>query len=740
MALSPIQAQWSIDTTSAAFLSAVRGILAAATSDNVQALAMVACQQFGATLAICDETLNKIQSTVVPSPQPALIKFLGATVGYYANDCATQLGESQEGLRFLSLAAPIITTLSLHKSAKVIHTLLRHSASATENLFPTLRHLRDLLASLEARSCRCGFTDSVVGWQTTLRQKALPHISRRNAEPGWMDRFLQQAPSPEIVDKLVDTFRQLGRIGDHSITGATIKAGAAVPWIVAFTKWCLGLPPSIYMDDHTEVLRQSSSRITIIVPTNTNEMRREFEITIHKSLSSLSQLVSSVSTVPLIGVASVEKYGEWLLPSLRYNTLYSSRALEIVLQYGIPQVLEMFNHTGVDFLRKPNTPWVRDRVGSLTSDYGLCALPDLRCIEEAYSNLLRPKRPPQFEILASDMLVSDNPQVASELESLSQNCRCSECNTSAPPHSGPAITCEKHYFFLHASFVISDILAVSLFDSPTPLLVRLSTHREPGNQLQQSIARLLKTGNRDSWTCGYMDVFTWARNMIGHEVDPADEDGDTLVTSGKGQVAYPALLDSLTIEKHGYLKLLCYPGTLKFEGEAHNVVMAGETPVEPEEADLLALDDSLGTGASMPLNLYPSLRCSWNISTEEDGEIRAMLTVRSKTDQMSGVNINPMHLFFKLEDALMLERCPHHHLAKMNRPDRFCSLIGFLHEHEDACKGLSHVDIVPVDRAEDLRCFAVACTVQNRLVLRKEACLDCCLKLCREADIDTLIL
>jgi len=47
-----VQAQWNLDQTMGLALSVARGIFQAATNDNVQPLAILACENFGNTIAM----------------------------------------------------------------------------------------------------------------------------------------------------------------------------------------------------------------------------------------------------------------------------------------------------------------------------------------------------------------------------------------------------------------------------------------------------------------------------------------------------------------------------------------------------------------------------------------------------------------------------------------------------------------------------------------------------------------
>lgn len=77
-----LQAQWGLEKTADSAISISRGLLQAATSDNVQPLAIMACERFGNTLAMCPETCRKVEKTVLPTPPHAVLKFLQGTVGY----------------------------------------------------------------------------------------------------------------------------------------------------------------------------------------------------------------------------------------------------------------------------------------------------------------------------------------------------------------------------------------------------------------------------------------------------------------------------------------------------------------------------------------------------------------------------------------------------------------------------------------------------------------------------------
>lgn len=137
-----LQAQWSLDATSNSVFSISRGLLQAATSDNVQPLAILACVKFGGTIAMCQETCRKIEGSVLPTPPPAFVHFIQGTVGYSRDDCATHLGKSMAGVQFLGLAAALVTTMGEFEAANALLLMMRGSA-ADKTLLPTTKQLRD---------------------------------------------------------------------------------------------------------------------------------------------------------------------------------------------------------------------------------------------------------------------------------------------------------------------------------------------------------------------------------------------------------------------------------------------------------------------------------------------------------------------------------------------------------------------------------------------------------------------
>ena len=199
------QLQWELARTSDSTFSVAQGIIRASTSDNVQTLALLACERFGATLAMCLDTCRKVETEVtkIQTPITSVITFLGATMGYSAGDCVSQLARSLAGIQFIGLAAVLIPSYSFFDGGMALAAMLQASASCPM-LLPPARYLKDLLKSLEHRCVRMGFADLVLGWSQILCQQ--PEISETLSErERW--RANEYIPDIDGLMKLVDALR-----------------------------------------------------------------------------------------------------------------------------------------------------------------------------------------------------------------------------------------------------------------------------------------------------------------------------------------------------------------------------------------------------------------------------------------------------------------------------------------------------------------------------------------------------
>jgi hypothetical protein len=135
-----LNATWNLGSTDGV-ISVTLNALIAGMVDRVQPFAIVACQRFGNTIPMCDRTIDIIRTKALPAPDSRIIKFLKAFVGFSGDDCASEFSESQDGLRFLSLAAALISSMDLHDAKVSLEALILDAVSKNSKNTFNSKHL-----------------------------------------------------------------------------------------------------------------------------------------------------------------------------------------------------------------------------------------------------------------------------------------------------------------------------------------------------------------------------------------------------------------------------------------------------------------------------------------------------------------------------------------------------------------------------------------------------------------------
>ncbi|KAI5460296.1 hypothetical protein BGZ63DRAFT_245176 [Mariannaea sp. PMI_226] len=513
---SNIQVQWSLN--SLANWDFVQRIVNAASTDNVQVQAIVACQEVGVNLAIGADIMRKVTQVMIPSPQPTPVKFIRASIGFSPNDSATQLATSLDGVRFLALAAALVPTIKPYASAQVLEILLKQTKlklTAT----PPLPHLRDLFGALEARCHQCDFTAIISGYELLLggilrtpigetgtgHDFAFPSTEQQNVAK---NPVLSGTPSPKSIAGLIDVFRQVARIGESTVTGVTIKIRGAAAWILAFVEWCLGFPASIYVEGHSEpILEQDVETFSIkaIILHPNNKATNTLEAIIHHHhIEDITRLLGSIDKKEIRFMVKIDDYISWLLEdhrftqynNKRFNTRMT-RMLSEALSYAIPHILALKND-GIGSLCNKNTParWVRSEVDSV-EDLVISPLPPLEVIANVCAKFLKLKRETFRFSNLEGRHISDLPLVKAYLESLDKRCECKKCYQGPSQDKVRAYQCLRRGFFLSLAFIALDIIAYSLLDCPISLRVWKCRDRLRGMDIQKRIASILGPEEKD---------------------------------------------------------------------------------------------------------------------------------------------------------------------------------------------------------------------------------------------------
>ena len=258
-----------------------------------------------------------------------------AQIGYSANDSATQLSRSLAGIQFLGLAAVLTSSMNAFEGANALSEMLTASAS-DKTLLPTARQLKDLLAVMEHRVLRSGFTDTWVGYQILLSYGLRPSYERR-----YKIEELARVPSPDGVSKLVDAFRQLHRLGDA--TTVTVRATSCAAWVMAFTRWCLGLPPSTIPSHGKALLDQPDSKITLFTEYSAYASDfHDLEISIHKSIDGPADLLRSQSSLQMSSsMITVQCFGRKMCHAIGGEKSMAYKAMCEALPYALKQSCEL---------------------------------------------------------------------------------------------------------------------------------------------------------------------------------------------------------------------------------------------------------------------------------------------------------------------------------------------------------------------------------------------------------------
>ncbi|RTE70879.1 hypothetical protein BHE90_014718 [Fusarium euwallaceae] len=720
MSLTPLSLQWSLDNSAHSVVSVAKGALQAATSDNVQVLAILSCERFGNTVAMSPETRRRMERSVVPTPPPAVLGFLQVTIGYSANDCVTYMGRSMAGLQFLGLACALVTTMDAFQSGLAVHAMVEQSA-ADKTLVPTEKQIIDLLKSIKPRCSRSGFANEVAGWQLLLSNSAHPGL------PPYKSMF---CPHMEAVMALVDAFRQLRRVGGADVAQVIIEVSDCAPWVAAFTKWCLGFPPSIIDKDGVPILEQAGSEVLMIIRP---ELPESFKVTVHSSIGAPSELVSAkFDPQPGHGMFGIETYGQLLMSYYEFDRGAAVRAVQQALPYALRQAHQkvMFRGRGwgrLQYMEEDPVSPVNSELRRLKAS----PFPPERVIARLYTAFLGLAEPPEFRNLDPGLVISDLPLVSLHMQYLAAFCGCSECSEYSATHqlSSP---CKKDLFLEHLAAIIADILTLSLFQSPNSLLVQFtSTSRRGGNsQFIKDVHSVIIKGDA-SW-CPLGCVLEHALELVGHETKYSSE---WVMSSYNGQAVWPTIYETSNYEKEGFLSLSWLPGQIWHKNTSYQVATS-------TDAVFTTIDSEVNIhreGVSEPCDLYPTLQVQWQATLRAEG-LQVSIGLKGKDGTLK-VSQNPAYILENLANALLVGKCRHSPDAKLDVPDRFSFLTGPIHPFNTWPSDYM-IGIVAVDRRDELGLMTLSCKFpyEQFVILRKGACLGCCLQVARDAGAKAIVL
>ncbi|KIW14572.1 hypothetical protein PV08_07356 [Exophiala spinifera] len=718
MSNSQISASWTLQHSSESVLSFVQGMLTAATSDNIQPLAILVAEAFGNTLAICQQTQMLVEKEAGKRHVSHVVKFLHAKVGYAANDTAFQLSLTSAGVRFMSLVAALLCTDDILNAARAIEIMI-NATSRSDQLMPTVFQIRDLINALDYKLRRLQFAESLAGWEHYMAtHTSWPHCYLS----------LETHPGPEELAALVGAFRSMERIGDAS--NIVIRSGRHHAWIIAFTKWCLGYPPHVIAEDGTVLVGQTPSKVAMIT-----QIHPSLAIEVFRAVQGPSELWRSLEG-PLNhlhwnGLISVKAYGA---RRLRYYGLHTqqefatmARVLFTSTKLATTRLISVEGENTEDYKQFGANIWPSDlelhsTIASFCGlDYPLTEFPEDLPVSvsslRTYEDRLVEKRTCRFD-------APDNPMDK-------------PCKVKSVRHAIVDMT--------------TDILAIAVldFDEDVRIVASRTTYSDSLSKSIQSALYGPDTSRDDQprrehtlrdRKVSIPSIFDVSLSLLGHTslspgtgerrfksrhptfVAKAFDNNSAshwVASASMGQVVYPAYFDSWNgpINSLPLARLRVGPGSILYNDRRYEYVA-----FHPYDTLILdEIDSHQDFPCQTPLNLLWDRKVQWCIK-EEDGFLSLGMGLTN-----SFTNLSPMRALQTACFSLFIPACTHppDNPLPNEQPYSGARFITPFYAYLFSIKeSLPSISIVAVSEDESLRSFALSTGCPA--VVRGSACLKCC--------------
>lgn len=488
--------QWALDRTADGALKVTWGLVRAITSDNVQLLPILACQKFGATLAMSPEALDNVRKRVLKTPDHRVVKYLKTLVGWNPDDAASIIGGTHAGVRFLGLASALASSIELYDGGVAIGKMLAKTGENANDI-PYASHLSDLLAALQPRCSLSGFADVVAGYQVILGE-ILAGLNFYSFEYD-----ISEVPSSDAIADLVTAFRNIGRVGDVDTSHLEIYVWKCASWVTAFTKWCLEQPSIILETENGKrqfVSRAEGSRVTIVIPVDAVEWGSGVKIKPIRGISSPEGLMSPLADRHYNWrcMVNINTYGKWLFREFGFD-----REIRHVIQRYIPH----FIYSTLESL----TFWPEEFIDMNEDliDLSPTPFPSLNKIHDVCALILDKEDTPRIEREQSLGILhfADSAVGRAQLQPLRESCRCFNCQPPNPSDTAMRTSkCKEEIFFLGIAKFVADILTLSLFDNPQDLLVETPSVRLLRNHedFLKHVLAVVKTGHQTECDVKYI--------------------------------------------------------------------------------------------------------------------------------------------------------------------------------------------------------------------------------------------
>jgi hypothetical protein len=717
--MSHIAASWALAQTVDGALKLSRDAAIAASDDNVQAIALLACERFGATLAISTLTRTKIEAMIRQQATKPFQKFLLAKIGYSKGGSIDVLSKSAEGIRFLSFASALISTHNNFDAATALGNMVRDTAEDKE-LSPTVYQLKDLLDVLEPRLNRARFLDEVAGFQSLLFQVTNQAVAPNIA-----------VPSPEAIYELVKSFRELSRLGDEDTRSLKITVGPFAAWVSAFARWSVEVPPRIhYETEDVAIIDQPDSKVTICISKDF-EHEKNIEIETIYAYHSIHKVVNAIvgsESKPALatGMVSLETHASLTLRELRLNDDLGLRTLKQVLPYA----LHLIRSKSVAKFEFHNSK--SSTVSMLRS---LNPFPDDEAVAAVMGRYLGEDRKASLQPLEEGCKLGDLPLVRLWIE---QHRSFLEME--------PA---EEFYRLL--SHVVLDIVALSLimaedhhtiqgndilllytpnrtlspsfgFVSPWINYVQ-RMFRDHELQIGEQLVQVGPSGHTDY-------VINWALGLVGHNVGYNVAGPDWVASSFRGQVLLPSILLANEIPSTGFACLSRFTGSLMLETQRNRSF----SRILSKGSSFTRTELEVATGISARLNAFPKEVINWELSSKSEHLELSMGWSFNRNNQ------RPFTIIRALMGSVMMARCSHSMDVELSVQEHPALLPpGSNRLFEGNRIKDTQIAVYPLYGSDELKLLALASIMDMRpqrpsrkplALINRGACINCVLGVC----------
>jgi hypothetical protein len=483
-----------------------------------------------------------------------------------------------------------------------------------------------------------------------------------------------------------------------------------------------------------------SSNVMLMLASMDSENCAGLEVSVHGEVGGPSDLVAApLGNGPWTGMLSIEMYGQWTLQDHGFAAGPAHETLIQALPFAIQQTVKSLRFSKYRTFDSsiPLRDWQNaslqngPKLDEEFVELRLSPFGKENAIAKTTSRILGLSESIMLRSL-DGLRIADLPVVKLHLKTIKEHCLCSKCCHSAGFKFKP---CATDMFFHKLAFVLADILALSLFEYPNAPLVHLQHYRDGSNPFKKAIHSIISTG--ELAYCSLPDLQQYALELVGHNVLEDVKESRWIMSCFKGQVVYPGLYETSCYDKQGYLTLNWLPGLLRYDGDVYARVIGDGT-------SSLGIDPFTGVHdmVTRPCNLVSDIKLVWRV-VKGDAVLKVSLGLSSQKRDYSNCLFSPRTILENLSSALLLEACPHSPGAALESPDEFCAFTGPLHVTAIPREknGIQVIGVVAVDGSNELRMFSLCGgSTIIPMVLRKDACLSCCLDACRKTNYPVVIL